>query len=139
MRKPDLEDQIGVLSGQNDVRILFTMGCSIKLHYYYYHFWSFFRAAPVAHGSCQARGRIGAATASLHHSTAMQEQSCFFDLHPSSWQRWILNAMREARVNPTSSWMLVRFGTAEPQWELKLHCYHCCYIFVNMVLSAYGN
>ena len=28
----------------------------------------FFRAAPVAYGSCQARGRIGAAAAGLHHS-----------------------------------------------------------------------
>ena len=27
-----------------------------------------FRAAPVAHGSCQARGQIGSAAASLPHS-----------------------------------------------------------------------
>ena len=102
-------------------------------------FLVFFQGCTCGTWKLPGRGRIGAATASLHHSTAMQEQSCFFDLHPSSWQRWILNAMKEARVNPTSSWMLVRFGTAEPQWELKLHYYHCCYIFVNMVLSAYGN
>ena len=34
-------------------------------------FWvlaCFFRAAPVAYGGCQARGRIGAAAAGLHHS-----------------------------------------------------------------------
>ena len=28
----------------------------------------FFRAAPVAYGGCQARGRIGATAADLHHS-----------------------------------------------------------------------
>ena len=42
----------------------------------------FLRAAPIAHGSSQARGRIRDAAASLHHS---------------SWQHWILNPPSEAR------------------------------------------
>ena len=33
-----------------------------------YRYVVFFRAAPVAYGSSQARGQIGAAAASLYHS-----------------------------------------------------------------------
>ena len=58
-----------------------------------------FRVAPVAYGSSQARGLIGATVASLHHS---------------SWQRQIPNPLSEARdqtrilMDPSSSL------TAEP-------------------------
>ena len=41
-----------------------------------------FRAAPAAYGNSQARGWIKASAANLHHS---------------SWQRQVLNPMREAR------------------------------------------
>ena len=34
----------------------------------FFLFWFFFRATPVAYGSSQARGGIGAAAAGLHHS-----------------------------------------------------------------------
>ena len=44
-------------------------------------FFLLFRAAPVAYGSSQAKSRIGAAAASLHHS---------------SWQHQILNTLSEA-------------------------------------------
>ena len=45
-------------------------------------FFCLFRATPMAYGSSQARGRIRAAAAGLHHS---------------SQQRWILNLLSEAR------------------------------------------
>ena len=35
--------------------------------------FSFFSATPVAHGSSQARGQIGATAACLHHSNARSE------------------------------------------------------------------
>ena len=41
-----------------------------------------FRAAPVAYGSSQARGRIGGVAAGLHHS---------------SWQHQVLNPLSDAR------------------------------------------
>ena len=66
-------------------------------------FFSFLRAAPVAYGSSQVRGPIGAAAASLHHS---------------SQQLRILNPLSEARIKSTSSWILVGFVTAEPRQEL---------------------
>ena len=33
----------------------------------FFFFFSLFRAVPVAHGGCQARGQIGAVAANLHH------------------------------------------------------------------------
>ena len=35
---------------------------------FFFVFWFFFRAAPVAYGISQARGPIGATAAGLHHS-----------------------------------------------------------------------
>ena len=66
--------------------------------------FAFFRATPVAYGSSQARCRIGAGGASLQHS---------------SQPRRILNPLRvRPRIEPESSWMLVRFISTEPWWEL---------------------
>ena len=57
-------------------------------------------ASCVAYGSSQARVQIRAAAASLCHS---------------SQQHWILNP--RPGIQPTSSWILVRFVSTEPQWE----------------------
>ena len=51
-------------------------------------------------------------------ATATPDPSHVCDLHPSSWQHWILNPLSEARGKPVSSWILVRFVSAEPQQEL---------------------
>ena len=45
----------------------------------------FFRATPVAYGCSQARGRIGAVAAGLHHSHSRLYLSQVFNLHHSSW------------------------------------------------------
>ena len=60
-------------------------------------FCLFFRATPMAYGSSQARGQIGAAAASLHHSHIKEGPSLICNLHNSSQQRWILNPLSEAR------------------------------------------
>ena len=46
------------------------VGKEIMLFYFYFLFFIFclFRAIPAADGSCQAKGRIRAAAAGLHHS-----------------------------------------------------------------------
>ena len=36
---------------------------------------------------------------------------------PDPSQHWILNPLREARMEPTFSWILVGLVTAEPLWE----------------------
>ena len=80
--------------------------------------WSFgfgfflFRAALVAYGSSQARGRIGAASC----------QPTTTATHDLSRVCWILNPLSEARHRPAPSWTLVGFITAEPPQEL-LKCY----------------
>ena len=61
-------------------------------------FFFFFRAVPVAHGSSQARGWIGAVAAGLYTTaTETQDPSHICNLHHSSWQRWILNSLSKAR------------------------------------------
>ena len=44
-------------------------------------------------------------------ATEIQDLSCVWDLHQSSWQRQILNPLSEARDQPSSSWILVGFIT----------------------------
>ena len=51
-------------------------------------------------------------------ATAMWDPSCLCDLHHSSWQHPILNPLGEARDQTSSSWILVRFVSAEPQRKL---------------------
>ena len=60
---------------------------------------------PVAYGSFQARGQIVAVADSLHHS-----------------HRNVGSLTHRARpgIELASSWMLVRFVSAEPQWELRV-------------------
>ena len=63
----------------------------------------FLRAAPTAYGSSQTRDQIGAIAASLgHHLTATP----------------IL--IGGPGIKPTSSWILVGFVSAVPQWELLI-------------------
>ena len=57
----------------------------------------FFRATPTAYGSSQAKGRIGAVAASLHHSTTMWDPSHICDLHHSSQQCRIPDPLSKAR------------------------------------------
>ena len=63
----------------------------------------FFRAAPTACGSSQARGLIGVAAAGLHHSHS--NAGCL-----THWAR--------PGIEPASSWTLVGFISAAPQQEL---------------------
>ena len=70
----------------------------------------FFRPTPVAYGSSQARGRIRAAPAGLHHSPAMSDLSHICELCHSLWQCQILNPLGWARdwtsILMDTSWVL---------------------------------
>ena len=50
-----------------------------------------------AYGGSQAKGRMGAIAASLHHSHSNSRSEPHLNLHHSSWQCWILNPLSEAR------------------------------------------
>ena len=79
-------------------------------------FCFFFRATPVAYGSPQARGRIGAVAAGL------QPQRCgiwatsatYTTAHGSirSLTQWV-----GPGIEPASWWILVGFVSTVPQWE----------------------
>ena len=61
----------------------------------FFFFFLVFMAAPVAHGSSQARGPIGATV--LACATATRDPSLICDLYQRSWQCRILNSLSEAR------------------------------------------
>ena len=62
-----------------------------------------FRAQPAAYRSSQARGQVGAIVAGLYHCHS-NTVSPTYRLRPE--------------IEPTFSWILVGFITAEPQSEL---------------------
>ena len=70
--------------------VMFVLFCFVL-------FFVFSRAAPMAHGGSQARGRIRAVAAGLHHGLRTSDPSHIWDLHHSSWQHQTLNPLSEAR------------------------------------------
>ena len=66
-----------------------------------------FRATPMAHGGSQVRRWIRAVTTNLHHSHS----------NARSLTHWTRPAIKSA-----SSWVLVRFFSTEPRWELPRQC-----------------
>ena len=69
---------------------------SIWSCFLFFFLFAFSRATRVARGGSQARGRIGA-VATGYRATATWDPSLVCDLYHSSWQRWILNPLSEAR------------------------------------------
>ena len=61
------------------------------------HFFFLFMATPVAYGSSQARGRIGATAEAYTTATATPDLSIICDLHCSLEQGQILNPLSKAR------------------------------------------
>ena len=81
----------------------------------FFFFCFLLRAVPVAYETSQARELQLPAYST---ATATPDQSLICDLHCSSRQHLILNPLKEVRDRTSSSWILVGFLTAEPQWEL---------------------
>ena len=82
-----------------------------------FFFFLLFRAEPAAQGSSQVRGQTGATAPSLHCSHSNTGSELHRHLKHSSWQCRVLNRAR-TRIEPASSWILVRFVPVAPQWEL---------------------
>ena len=74
-----------------------------------------FRAAPAAYASSQARGLSGAAAASLYHSHSNARSVTYTTAHGNAG---FLAHCSGSEIEPVSSWILVQFVSAEPQWEL---------------------
>ena len=91
----------------------------------------FFRAAPAAYGGSQARGPIGALAAQPQQRQIWAASTTYTTAHtnsgsPTHWAR--------ARIEPTSSWILVGFISAVPQQELPNLCINVtdflCFVIV---------
>ena len=78
-------------------------------------------AMPMAYGSSQARGWIGswiwAAAAGLHHRHSNTRSKPCLWLTTAHGNAGSLTHCLGSGNKPTSSWILVGFITAEPQWE----------------------
>ena len=85
---------------------------------YVFFLFFFFRAAHAVYGSTQARGRIGAPGASLHHSHSNTRSKTAAHGKARSLTHWVVPG-----IKPMSSWILVGFLTAEPQWEFQMWFY----------------
>ena len=68
----------------------------LLIHGYFFLPFFFFRATLVAYGGSQARGWMGAAAVSLHHSHSIIGSECICNLHHSSHQCWIPSRLSKA-------------------------------------------
>ena len=88
----------------------------------FFLFVCLFRASPEVYGSFQARDRIGAGAAGLHHSHGNSGSERSLDLYHSSRQHWILNARSKARFQTyifvDTSWVL---NLLSHKWNSRLY------------------
>ena len=75
----------------------------------------YFSATPMAYGGSQARGRIGAAAASLYTTATANMSATYTTPHDST--RFLTHWVRPG-IEPASSWKVVRFISAESQQKL---------------------
>ena len=94
------------------------------------YFFAFLGPHPVAYGGSQARGQIRAVATGLRHSQQPRQiwatSATYTTTHGNAGS---LTHWARPGIEPTSSWILVRFVTAEPQQKLQnsgildLDCY----------------
>jgi len=87
----------------------------LSFFFFFFCLFAISWATPAAYGGSQARGRIRAVATGLHHTQIRVVSATYTIAHGNGgslthWVRW--------RIEPASSWMLVRFISAKPQQEL---------------------
>ena len=87
-------------------------------------YFCLFRATLAAHGGSQARGWIGAIAASIHHGHSNTRSL-------THWAR--------PGIEPESSWMLVRFVSTEPWWEVLKTLNTCTWLHVSHITISFLN
>ena len=91
---------------------------SIYYSYYcYYYYFVFLGPHPWHVEVPRLRVELELQLQAYATATATWDLSFFCDLHHNSQQRWILNPL--SRTRDRTSWILVTFASAEPQWELR--------------------
>ena len=96
-----------------------------NIYIFIYLFILVFRATSAACGGFQARGRIRAAAASLHHSHSNARSQAAYVTYTTAHGNAI-SLTRRARlgIEPASSWLLISFATAESQRELPQNMFN---------------
>ena len=92
---------------------LHIIGGNLYLFIYLFSLFVFSRVAPTAYGGSQARGQIGAAAASLHHSHS----------NTRSLTHWAGPGFK-----PTTSWFLVGFVN-HTEWSQRQISYDISYMW----------
>ena len=94
--------------------LMYELLCEYSFFFFFFFFFFFvfclFRAAPMAYGVSQARGLIGAAAASLHHSHTRSESpsATYTTAHGNA--RSLTHWWRPG-IEPATSWFLVRINS----------------------------
>ena len=88
--------------------------------FFFFFFFCLFRASPTAHGGSQARSRIGAIAASIHHSHSnvgfRATSATYTTAHNNAGS---FDPLSKARDWTCILWMLVRFISTEPLKEIR--------------------
>ena len=92
-----------------------------------------FRAVPAAYGSSQARGQIGATTASLHHSDRNAGSQPHLQPTPQLTATPKLWPTEQGQGSNLSSWRVIIFVSSEPWWKLLKFCFFKCWILVTWI------
>ena len=106
---------------------------------FYFILFLLFRTTHTAYGGSQARGQIRATAASLCHSHSNSGSKP--RLGPGSTTHSNASSPppteRGQGSNPRPSWILVRFISAGPQWELQINpnLYHVLFFFFFLTVS----
>ena len=81
------------------------------------------RATPMTCGDCQARGRIGAVVDNgLRHSCRNIRSKPVCNYITAHGNARSLTHWARPGIEPASSWILVRFVSAEPRWKFLAMC-----------------
>ena len=87
----------------------------------YTYFFIFFRAALEAYGGSQARGRIEAVAASLHHHHSnARSESCLQPTTTGDSNAGFLTHWAKPGIEPTTSRFLVGIVSTVPRWEFPV-------------------
>ena len=122
-------------SGDNTRSLTYwaTRELPIKL-YFLFGVFLLFRAAPVAYGSSQAKGWMGATAAGLHHSHSNIGYATYTIAHGNTRS---LTHWARPGIEPSSSWMLVGFTSTVPQRELLKNFFFSLFLFFRAAPMAY--
>ena len=115
-----------ILFGNVSVQVL----CPV---FFFVFFFFLYMATCTAYGSSQARGWIWATAAGPYHSHSnTRSEPHLQHTHTAHSNARSLIHLERPGITTTSSWILVRFISAEPQWELPLCLDSCGFMFQSL-------